>query len=70
MFYSINEKVWSNASCASRFKQFILTTPCVSVSTQYKEIIEIYILLNQIQFWNSTTDPNAGDAVLGCRVLT
>ena len=33
----------SNASCASRFKQFILMTPSVSVSTQCKEIIEIYI---------------------------
>ena len=29
------------ASCASRFKKFILMTP--SVSTQCKEIIEIYI---------------------------
>jgi len=28
------------ASCASRFKQFILTTPSVSVSTQCKEIID------------------------------
>jgi len=45
-------------------------TPSVSVSTQCKEIIEIYILLNQIQFCNSTIDPDAGDAVLGCKVLT
>ena len=27
-------------------------------------------LLNQVQFCNSTIGPNAGDAVLGCRVLT
>jgi len=33
-------------------------TPSVSVSTQCKEIIEIYILLNQIQFYNSTIDPD------------
>jgi len=39
----INEKLLSNASCASRFKQFILMNPSVSVSTQCKEIIEIYI---------------------------
>jgi len=32
-----------NASCESRFKQFILMTPSVSVSAQCKEIIEIYI---------------------------
>ena len=31
----------TNASCTSRFKQFILMTS--SVSTQCKEIIEIYI---------------------------
>ena len=37
------QKLLSNASCASRFKQFILMTPSVSVSTQCKEIIEIYI---------------------------
>ena len=46
IYYSINEKLLSNASCASRFKQFILMTPSVSVSyrpTQCKEIIEIYI---------------------------
>jgi len=39
----INGKILSNASCASRFKQFILMTPSVNVSTQCKEIIEIYI---------------------------
>ena len=43
IYYSINEKLLSNASCASRFKQFILMTPSVSVSTQCKEIIEMYI---------------------------
>jgi len=36
-------KLLSNASCASRLKQFILMAPSVSGSTQFKEITEINI---------------------------
>ena len=43
------QKVLSNASCASRFKQFILMTPSVSVSTQCKEII--VELVRRGAFW-------------------
>jgi len=45
ILYSVNEKLLSNASYASRLKQFILMAPSVSGSrpTQCKEITEINI---------------------------
>jgi len=34
IYYSVNEKLLSNAGCAFKLKQFILMTPSVSGSTQ------------------------------------
>jgi len=43
IYYSVNEKLLSNADCASTLKQFILMASSVSGSTRCKEITEINI---------------------------